>query len=157
MRQDIATALEVVTDDGVIILDDYRTVPHALGVAAAAWEAVVDGRLVPVIATDQKLYGCPPGGPRTAKELLRWADEDAPFFGLRQRVAGHEAICFAPPPSPPVVSEDAVEREPSAAPTVDHAAEAADLRERLALIERSRTWRWRGKLVRFLRPFRGRA
>src|SRR5262249_32974007 len=70
-RDDIAAALDLLVDGGVVVVDDYRTVPHALGVAAAVWEAVAAGRLVPVLASDQKLYGLAAGREGGLFELLQ--------------------------------------------------------------------------------------
>jgi hypothetical protein len=157
VRQDIATALELVVDGGIVIVDDYRTVPHALGVAAAAWGAVTDGKLIPVLATVQKLYGCAPGDTETttARMLRRWALEEAPFGGLRQDVAGHDMVVFAPPMGSPTLATAgaAQEAEP---PQPDAEGQAALLRQRLALIEGSRTWRLRNRLMRILRRGRTR-
>jgi Glycosyl transferase family 2/Methyltransferase domain len=151
VRQDITTALDLVVDGGIVVIDDYRTIPHALGVAAAVWEAVTSGRLVPVVASSQKLYGCSPDHTlATARMLLHWASEEAPFNSLSQRVAGHDVVVFAPPlqsptlaTSGPAAKSGQARREPE--------AEVAQLRERLALVEGSRTWRLRNKLVRLLR------
>jgi Glycosyl transferase family 2/Methyltransferase domain len=147
VRQDIATALELVVDGGIVIVDDYRTIPHALGVAAAVWEAVTAGKLIPMLATAQKLYGCAPDHAETTATMLRrWASEDAPFSGLLQQVAGYEMVVFAPPLQSPTLA-DPVAEHPAGEPD----EEANQLRARLALIEGSRTWRFRNKLVRLLR------
>jgi hypothetical protein len=152
VRQDIDTALELVVDGGIVVVDDYRTVPHALGVAAAAWKAVTDGKLIPVLATVQKLYGSPPGGADATRNMLRrWALEEAPVTGFRQQVAGHEMVVFSPPPSPAAVSPPSPDQPPR---TAD---EVASLQERLALIEGSRTWRLRNTLMRLVRRARTRS
>jgi hypothetical protein len=146
VRQDIDTALDLLVDGGIVVIDDYRTVPHALGVAAAAWKAVTDGRLIPVLATVQKLYGSPPRGTETPTNMLRrWALEDAHVPGVRQQVAGHEMVVFSPPPSPAAVRPTVPDAPPPAAE-----GDPAILRERLALIEGSRTWRLRNALMRLM-------
>jgi len=151
VRQDISTALDLVVDGGIIVIDDYRTIPHALGVAAAVWEAVTSGRLVPVVATGQKLYGCSPTDTEaTARTLLHWASEEAPFDSLPQQVAGHDVVVFAPPLQSPTLATP-VPAAASAQPRREPEDEVAQLRERLALIEGSRTWRLRNRLVRLLR------
>jgi hypothetical protein len=147
VRQDIDLALELVVDGGIVVVDDYRTIPHALGVAAAVWEAVTAGKLIPVLATAQKLYGCSPDHAETTATMLRrWASEDAPFSGLQQQVAGYEMVVFAPPLQSPTLADPAPE-PPRGEPEED----ANQLRERLALIEGSRTWRIRNRLMRLLR------
>jgi hypothetical protein len=151
VRQDITTALDLVVDGGMIVIDDYRTIPHALGVAAAVWEAVTSGRLVPVVASGQKLYGCSPHDTEaTARMLLHWASEEAPFDSLSQRVAGHDVVVFAPPLQSPTLATPGPAAE-SAQPRRGPEDDVAQLRERLALIEGSRTWRLRNRLVRLLR------
>jgi hypothetical protein len=146
VRRDVDTALEVLVDGGMVVIDDYRTVPHALGVAAAAWKAVTDGKLIPVLATVQKLYGAPPGSSDAVPRMLRrWALEEGPVPGLRQHVAGHEMVVFSPPSSPATVGL-AVPDMPSPSAEDDPAI----LRERLALIEGSRTWRLRSALMRLV-------
>ena len=148
VRQDIDTALNLLVEGGVVIVDDYRTVPHALGVAAAVWKAVTDGQLVPVLATVQKLYGCAPAGAGTLATTLRcWGLEDAPFDGLRQQVAGHDMVVFAPPMGSPTPVTDRPSHESELLQAEDE-ARVARLRERLALIEGSRTWRLRNRLMR---------
>ena len=149
-HQDIATALGLVVDGGIVIVDDYRTVPHALGVAAAVWKAVTDGKLIPVLATVQKLYGCAPGGSdASASTLRRWALEEAPFGGLRQQVADHDMVVFAPPMGSPTLATAEPSRE--AEHRLRRAEEdAARLQARLALIEGSRTWRLRNRLMRLI-------
>lgn len=144
-RQDISNALDILVDGGVVVLDDYLTLPHALGVAAALWQAVTDGQLVPVLATYRKLYACAPGATGTTAAMLRrWALDEAPVPAVCQEVAGHEVAVFAPPRSSPA---------PDARRELDQAREeVAVLRERLALVEGSRTWRLRNRL---LRPARG--
>jgi hypothetical protein len=152
--QDIATALELVVDGGIVVVDDYRTVPHALGVAAAVWKAVTDGKLIPVLATPQKLYGCSLSDRNTTATMLRrWALENASLRGVRQEVAGHEVVVLAPPLQSPTLATPAPSPEEPPQPVV--ADEETRLRERLALIEGSRTWRtrnWLMQLVRRARP-----
>jgi Methyltransferase domain len=148
VRQDIDIALELAVDGGIIAMDDYRTLPHALGVAAAAWEAVTSGKLIPLLATVQKLYACSPESTETTgKSLHHWALEEAPFGGVQQQVAGHEMVVFAPPPSPAAVRAAPHQRERS---LQEAAEEVGELRKRLALIEGSRTWRLRNRLMRLL-------
>jgi Glycosyl transferase family 2/Methyltransferase domain len=151
VRQDIATALDLVVDGGIVVVDDYRTIPHALGVAAAVWEAVTSGRLVPVVASSQKLYSCSPDDTETtARMLLRWASEEAAFTSLLQQVAGHEVVVFAPPLQSPTLATPRPAAE-STQPRREPEDDVAQLRERLALIEGSRTWRLRNQLLRILR------
>ncbi|QES41908.1 hypothetical protein DEJ49_13660 [Streptomyces venezuelae] len=56
VRDDIRTAKNALREDGVLVLDDYRT-EHTPGVAAATWEAVFRHGLRPVMLSSNKLYG----------------------------------------------------------------------------------------------------
>ncbi|MFD6435123.1 class I SAM-dependent methyltransferase [Streptomyces venezuelae] len=56
VRDDILTAKNALREDGVLVLDDYRT-EHTPGVAAATWEAVFHHGLRPVMLSSNKLYG----------------------------------------------------------------------------------------------------
>jgi hypothetical protein len=158
-RDDIAAALELVVDGGILVVDDYRTVPHALGVAAAVWEAVTAGRLVPVLASDQKLYGFTAGCEAGLRELLRGAAHDLGAIpGLDLDVAGHAVTVFSANAmttgegdAEDTAAEPRLEQavEESVPPSTD-SDEVAELRRRLDLIENSRTWRLRAKLARLL-------
>ena len=53
VRQDIAAAVDLVTDGGVIVIDDYRTLPHALGVAVVL---IFDGCVCHHIAWSGRSY-----------------------------------------------------------------------------------------------------
>jgi len=57
VRSDLEVAKRVLAVGGVVAVDDYRR-EHTPGVAAAVWEAVVSGGLVPICLTPGKLYGC---------------------------------------------------------------------------------------------------
>ena len=135
------------------MIDDYRTVPHALGVAAAAWEAVTDGRIAPVLASEQKLYALAAGREGPMREWLhRVASEDSPLPRVDQDVAGHRVMVFSAALMTTGHREEPAHDappEPEVTPP-DLSDDVADLRQRLALIEGSRTWKLRTKLARFL-------
>jgi Methyltransferase domain len=151
-RDDITAALDVLVDGGVLVVDDYRTLPHAMGVAAAVWEAVTAGRLVPVLASDQKLYGFAAGREAGLRELLQGAAHDLGAIpGLDLDVAGHAVTVLTANAMTTGAGEadDTAAAPDEAAPPPD-SDEVAELRRRLELIENSRTWRWRAKLARLL-------
>jgi hypothetical protein len=153
-RSDIASALDLLVDGGVLVVDDYRTVPHALGVAAAVWEAVTAGRLVPVLASDQKLYGLARGRDAGVADLLRRAaSEHASLPGAEYDVVGHAVAVFTTASMTTGQAEEPGVGDEPAAASPDDTDEVAALRRRLELVEGSRTWRLRGKLMRFW-PFR---
>jgi methyltransferase family protein len=62
VRQDIKMALQLLAPNGMVVLDDICK-PHVMDVAAATWEAVSKGDLIPVLFTDQKLYSVAYDGP----------------------------------------------------------------------------------------------
>lgn len=55
VAEDIRTARTLLQPDGVVVLDDI-TSSHTPGVWAAAWEAVIDGGLLPIAVSAQKMY-----------------------------------------------------------------------------------------------------
>jgi len=55
VKQDIRTSSELLKNGGIVAIDDYRSA-HTPGVAAATWEAVAAGRLIPLCITPQKMY-----------------------------------------------------------------------------------------------------
>lgn len=55
VTQDVATACEIATEGGVVAVDDFANVNY-LGVAAAVWPAVMEGRLEPFASSPDKLY-----------------------------------------------------------------------------------------------------
>ncbi|MGW2250308.1 class I SAM-dependent methyltransferase [Kitasatospora sp. NPDC001660] len=53
---DLQVARVALQDQGVVVLDDYRS-QHTPGVAAATWEAVFNHGLRPILLTECKFYG----------------------------------------------------------------------------------------------------
>jgi hypothetical protein len=88
VRQDIRMSTELLKAGGVVALDDYRSA-HTPGVAAAMWEAVLQGRLTPICATPQKMYATA-GGRKIAwfEKLLEWSG------GQNELTVAVEAIPF---------------------------------------------------------------
>ena len=56
VRQDAATARELLRPGGIVAFDDIST-PHNPGSALAVWELVLGGPFRPLLLTDAKLYG----------------------------------------------------------------------------------------------------
>lgn len=72
VKRDILTARRLLKKGGVVAFDDYRS-EHTPGVAAAVWEAVIQGGLIPLFLTPQKLYGTwDPFCYRLLKEIKHW-------------------------------------------------------------------------------------
>lgn len=53
---DVRNAKTILRSDGVVVFDDFRK-EHTPGVAAAVWDAVVNGGLHPIAITPRKFYG----------------------------------------------------------------------------------------------------
>jgi Methyltransferase domain len=53
---DLLLSREVLGDNGIVVIDDYRTA-HTPGVAAATWRAVINEGFRPLCVTNQKMYG----------------------------------------------------------------------------------------------------
>lgn len=56
-------------DYGVIAMDDYRAA-HTTGVAAAMWESIIEGVLVPLLITPNKAYLAKPNNKIVIKTLI---------------------------------------------------------------------------------------
>ncbi|MGW4893539.1 class I SAM-dependent methyltransferase [Kitasatospora sp. NPDC004240] len=77
---DIRVARAALVEDGLVVLDDYRS-EHTPGVSAAAWEAVFTGGLRPVLLTPMKLYGTW-GDAEALRSLLLERDWQAAGYAL---------------------------------------------------------------------------
>ncbi|UQT58222.1 class I SAM-dependent methyltransferase [Streptomyces durmitorensis] len=75
VHADIAAAREVLGQDGIVVLDDFRA-EHCPGVAAATWGAVASG-LKPLCITATKFYGT-------------WGDYDAIHADLAAFLKGRD-------------------------------------------------------------------
>ncbi|GAA1160541.1 hypothetical protein F4556_004347 [Kitasatospora gansuensis] len=88
---DIKVARAALAEDGVLVLDDYRSA-HTPGVAAATWEAVFTLGLKPIVLTDCKFYGTW-GDPEPAQELLLAASGGAPGCWVHpETIAGRQVL-----------------------------------------------------------------
>ncbi len=94
VRDDVAAARDLLLDDGLVALDDFRK-EVTPGVAAAAWEAIASNGLRPVCITNNKLYGTW-GDPEPAQRaLLEWAGARPGYLTLVQEVLGHRLVIVA--------------------------------------------------------------
>ncbi|MEU5213323.1 class I SAM-dependent methyltransferase [Streptomyces sp. NPDC020742] len=84
---DILAVRELLTDEGVVVLDDFRA-EHCPGVAAATWGAVATEGLRPICITGTKFYGTwgDPEPYRTA--LLEWIKARGGIWHEVQEVHG---------------------------------------------------------------------
>ncbi|MCZ7431950.1 hypothetical protein [Streptomyces sp. WMMC1477] len=82
---------------GIVALDDYRS-EHCPGVAAATWEAVLNGGLDPVCVSGNKFYGTW-GDPEPVRaELAEWLTGNPALWHEEQSVAGHRLLRVKPRP-----------------------------------------------------------
>ncbi|MGW7353517.1 class I SAM-dependent methyltransferase [Streptomyces sp. NPDC054784] len=105
VRPDIANARQVLSERGLVVLDDYRST-HTPGVACATWQAVLEGELKPICVSGNKFYGTW-GDPRQLQDDLHAELKKRGKFWLQwQDVAGHRMLLVggrkAAPPEVPV-------------------------------------------------------
>ncbi len=55
VREDTASARQLLRGNGVVVFDDYRT-EHTVGTAAAVWEAITNDGLNPIACSSMKMY-----------------------------------------------------------------------------------------------------
>ncbi|MER5176794.1 class I SAM-dependent methyltransferase [Streptomyces sp. NPDC002896] len=88
---DIDIARSVLSKDGVVAIDDYRT-EHVPGVAAAAWEAVFTKGLRPVCLSAAKLYATW-GDPEPFQRAVRsWAADRVDRVAADEKIDGDPVI-----------------------------------------------------------------
>jgi hypothetical protein len=91
VRGDLRLAKRVTASGGVVAIDDYRR-EHTPGVAAAAWEQVLNEGLLPICLTAGKLYGCWQHADRYGASLRALATAD-PAIRLEEHVlTGHDVV-----------------------------------------------------------------
>jgi hypothetical protein len=97
--EDVAQALRIATPNAVLVFDDVGPWQWP-GVAAAVWQAVTDGRLVPLAITTAKLYTTPAGSSLAPGHLVRRARARGMRLEGPHRVCGSDVWeAYAPPPS----------------------------------------------------------
>lgn len=87
VRVDIKSSRVLLRPEGVVVLDDYRA-PHTPGVAAAAWESVLNGGLRPFALSPQKMYATW-GNPDPWREVVEAEAVRAGLPVAGESVAGH--------------------------------------------------------------------
>jgi hypothetical protein len=92
VKQDLHTASELLGKGGIVAIDDYRTA-HTPGVAAAAWEAVLLGRFIPLCLTPQKMYAtCKHTDVDWLRKLKRWGQVQNEFRVAIEKVYDGQII-----------------------------------------------------------------
>jgi hypothetical protein len=90
VRSDLTLAKRHMAPGGIVAIDDYRR-EHTPGVAAAAWEAVLNEGLVPLCITPGKLYGCWQHA-EWYTERLRELARQMPAFRMEEHVVLERAV-----------------------------------------------------------------
>lgn len=98
VREDLQHALAYLAKEGVVALDDFRSV-HTPGVAAAAWERIAQGDLFPIATTDMKLYAAPDEGvaDRAVELLKSWVATQPDVHHGVQQIRGREVLIATDP------------------------------------------------------------
>jgi Methyltransferase domain len=92
VRQDIQTAKTLLKDRGIVAFDDYRSI-HTPGVAAAVWEEVTSGDLVPFCLTPQKMYATwDTNNLHLLNKLSVWANKQGEFAIDIDEVSGRKLL-----------------------------------------------------------------
>ncbi|MGC5329158.1 class I SAM-dependent methyltransferase [Micromonospora sp. DT62] len=99
VRQDIASARQMLTAAGVVVVDDYRA-RHSPGVGAAVWEAVLLHGLHPLMVTERKFYGTWWPNEPLQESLLEFVSSHPTITADIQQVAGHRLIRLIHPEAP---------------------------------------------------------
>ncbi|MFG2894685.1 class I SAM-dependent methyltransferase [Streptomyces sp. NPDC048248] len=88
---DILAVRELLTGQGIVVLDDFRA-EHCPGVAAATWQAVANEGLRPVCITGTKFYGTWGDPEPLQKALLAWIESRKDIWHEVQQVNGAPLI-----------------------------------------------------------------
>jgi hypothetical protein len=88
---DILAVRELLTDQGIVVLDDFRA-EHCPGVAAATWQAVANEGLRPVCITGTKFYGTWGDPEPLQRDLLAWMASRNDIWHEVQQVNGAPLI-----------------------------------------------------------------
>ena len=92
VKRDIRTAKALLRDRGIVVLDDYRSV-HTPGVAAAAWEKIARGELIPFCLTPQKMYATWGRATRQLmSQLTTWAHHSGKYDVATEKVCGRNLL-----------------------------------------------------------------
>ncbi|MGW7065722.1 class I SAM-dependent methyltransferase [Streptomyces sp. NPDC054855] len=121
VHADIAAAREVLGQDGIVVLDDFRA-EHCPGVAAATWGAVAGSGLKPLCITATKFYGTWGSYDAIHADLAAFLKGRDDMWHGAEEVAGFPMIRIsgkkAKPPEHPVSrhADEAVPELPGSAP-----------------------------------------
>ena len=97
VRKDLRMAADLLKPGGIVAIDDYRSA-HTPGVAAATWEAISEGMLLPVCVTPQKMYASL--GRRAnalSQQLYEWAETQSLLTFSTEQLHRKRLIKFSAP------------------------------------------------------------
>lgn len=98
VRDDLINVERLLSDDGVVVLDDFRAV-HTPGVAASVWAAVANTGLVPFCLSESKFYGSWNAELAASHlaEMSEWIGGYPEVNAGTQRIADHEVLIIGSP------------------------------------------------------------
>jgi predicted O-methyltransferase YrrM len=100
VAEDVVNARTVLQPDGIVVFDDFSN-PNTPGVAAAVWEGVVTGGLVPFAATRHKMYATF-GDPAKHLDTVRaFAATENRIGCSEQEMLGHDVLRLRTKPAEP--------------------------------------------------------
>ncbi len=92
VRQDLHTAKRLLLRKGIVAIDDYRSV-HTPGVAAATWQEMTSGGLIPFCLTPQKMYATwDESNVTIRKYLTNWAKNRGDLIAEIETVYGRKLL-----------------------------------------------------------------
>ena len=92
---DLQTAARLLLPGGIVAIDDYRSA-HTPGVAAATWEAVFQGKLVPICVTSQKMYASTdPRAKGLPSKVYEWAVTQKELVVAAEKIHGKQILRFS--------------------------------------------------------------
>lgn len=92
VKRDIRTAKALLRASGIVSIDDYRSI-HTPGVAAAAWEEIASGKLIPFCLTPQKMYATwGRAARRLMSRLTTWAHRSGSYDVATEKVCGRNLL-----------------------------------------------------------------
>jgi len=131
---DIRAAQRMLRPDGIVVFDDYRS-EHTPGVAAAVWQAVGNGVLVPFAHTPNKLYATFGDPSPYLRVVEAWAARSAGFAAHEEFVGSARMFRVKHTPSGPKPADlAAIARELQA--TKEAVAKLSPLPRRVTQLER---------------------
>lgn len=100
VRTDLLSARQLLTPEGIVVFDDYRTA-HTPGTAAAVWQAVVTEGLRVICLSDHRFYATWGDPARAQDDLIEWIGGRRDHYCDVQTVLGQRLVRVAKPRTRP--------------------------------------------------------